>query len=461
MQSRRSRRAGNGQVGDDGLSGHGIRRGDRQLMVDMNRNLVLNVLRTGAASRAEVVRAAGLSPATVSLIVSELIDSGLVNEVGTGKSSGGRPPVLLRLDDERNYAVGVKLMGDAIALAVTDLRSEVLCSDLVPLEHMGDAVRGGVTSPQAVFGQVGAAVKAIAKRAGIGLDKVVGVGVGLAGMVEATTGVCRYSPSFGWRDVQVAAPLAAKLGRQVLVDNDVNTLTLAEQWFGRGHGVDDFLVVTIGEGVGAGIVVDGKLYRGARGAAGELGHLRLADQGALCRCGGRGCLEALASDDAVRGYVAAALKLGERSSIKKSAVASLTMTAVREAAESGDQVATAALERAGRMLGMGIAGLVNLFNPRLVIVAGEGTLAGPLRTDAALEAVRGCSFAGLDRDAEFVVDSTDDAAWSRGAACIVLGELFSPPIHRSVELATNARREPQVPTERAPGRRALAGKAGR
>jgi predicted NBD/HSP70 family sugar kinase len=426
-------------------------------MVDMNRNLVLNVLRTGAASRAEVVRASGLSPATVSLIVAELIDSGLVNEVGAGKSSGGRPPVLLRLDDERNYAVGVKLMGDAMALAVTDLRAEVLCSQLVPLERTGPSGRPRAASPETVVGQVSSAIEVVVEKAGIGLEKVVGIGVGLAGLVEAATGVCRYSPSFGWRDVAVAAPISAKLGRQVLVDNDVNTLTLAEQWFGRGHGVEDFLVVTIGEGVGVGIVVDGKLYRGSRGAAGELGHLRLADQGALCRCGGHGCLEALASDGAVRAYVAAALKQAERSSIKKSAVASLTMSAVREAAEGGDQVATAALERAGYMLGMGIAGLVNLFNPRLVIIAGEGTLAGPLRTGAALGAVRECSFAGLDADAEIVVDSTDDVAWARGAACIVLGELFSSPIRRSVQLDTNAHREPQAHVADARSGRALAG----
>ncbi len=274
-------------------------------MVDMNRNLVLNVLRTGAASRADVVRTTGLSPATVSLIVSELIDSGLVNEVGEGKSSGGRPPLVLRLDDERNYVVGVKLMRHVISVAVTDLRAEVVYSEVVDLAP-------SAVAPASVLEALCNTVEHAIRPAGIELDQVVGIGIGLAGLVDADTGVCRYSPSFGWSEVPVAAPISERLGRPVLVDNDVNTLTVAEQWFGRGHGVDDFVVVTVGEGVGAGIVVEGRLYRGAKGAAGEIGHMRLDGEDALCRCGGRGCLEAVSSDGAVRRYLAEAVGRGDR-----------------------------------------------------------------------------------------------------------------------------------------------------
>jgi N-acetylglucosamine repressor len=403
-------------------------------MVDMNRNLVLNVLRTGAASRADVVRATGLSPATVSLIVSELIGSGLVNEVGEGKSSGGRPPLVLRLDDERNYVVGVKLMSHLISLAVTDLRAEVVSSEVVDLVLTD-------LSPGTVLGSLGRAVEEVTRKAGIRLDQVVGIGVGLAGLVNAETGVCRYSPSFGWRDVPVAAPVAGRLGRPVLVDNDVNTLTVAEQWFGRGHGTDDFVVVTVGEGVGAGIVMAGRLYRGAGGAAGEVGHMRVDGPRIPCRCGSSGCLEAVSSDGAVRRYLAEAIARGENSTIPADGASSVAIAAVREAAEGGDGAAGWALAQAGHMLGLGIAGLVTLLNPRLVIISGEGAQAGPLRLEAALTTARERTFGGLAEDAEFVVDSTDDLAWARGAACVVLGELFSSPIHRSVELAPIARRE--------------------
>ncbi len=257
---------------DEQLSAHGIRRGDRRLMAEMNRNLVFNVLRTGATSRADVVRTSGLSPATVSAIVSELIESGLVNEIGQGKSRGGRPPLVLRINDERNYAVGVKIMGRGLFIVVTDIRAEVLYSEMVELDWApvtdDRTLRArGAHDPVSVLDRICLAIEDAADRAGVGMGKVVGIGIGLSGLIEPRTGTCRYTPLFGWTDVQVAAPIAKRLDRPVLVENDCNALTVAEQWFGRGHGVDNFVVVAVGEGVGAGIVIDGNLYRGADGAA--------------------------------------------------------------------------------------------------------------------------------------------------------------------------------------------------
>jgi N-acetylglucosamine repressor len=427
---------------DEQLSKHGIRRGDRHLMADMNRNLVFNVLRTGSVSRADVVRTTGLSPATVSAIVAELIESDLVNEVGQGKSRGGRPPLVLRINDDRNYAVGLKLHARGISVAVTDVRAEVLYSEMTELDWgpMGDdsalsARSVAADDPASVLDRICLAIEEAADRAGVGMGKVVGIGIGLAGLVDVATGISRYSPTFGWADVPVAGPISKRLGRPVLVDNDVNALTVAEQWFGRGHGVDDFVVVSVGDGVGAGIVVDGNLYRGADGAAGEIGHLAVAGSTVTCRCGRTGCLEAVSSDEAVKAYVAEALERGETSDRLGTNPLLLSMAEVRDAAEEGDPVARGALEKAGRMLGLGIASLVNLLNPRLVILSGEGTLAGPLRWEAAIAAVRERCFAGIDRNVDFFVDPVDDVAWARGAACIVLGELFSSPIHRSIELA--------------------------
>jgi len=425
---------------DGQLSTHGIRRGDRRLMAEMNRNLVFNVLRTGAVSRADVVRSTGLSPATVSAIVAELIASGLVNEVGQGKSRGGRPPLVLRINDERNYAVGLKLMSTGALVAVTDIRAEVLYSEMVELDWApvsGDSTLSAHAGddPSSVLDRICQAIEESAARAGVGIDKVVGVGIGLPGLVDAETGICRYSPTFDWHDVPVAGPISKRLDRPVLVDNDVNALTVAEQWFGRGHGVDDFVVLTVGEGVGAGVVVGGSVYRGADGAAGEIGHMPIAGESLPCRCGRKGCLEAVSSDAAVKTYVLEAIAAGEVSSLSGTAPERLTIGAVRLAAEAGDLVAWHAIDRAGRMLGLGIATLVNLINPRLVIITGEGTQAGPLRVEAAIATMREHCFAGIDRNIDFFVESADDVAWARGAACVVLGELFSSPMHRNVDLA--------------------------
>jgi N-acetylglucosamine repressor len=420
----------------ESLLRYGIRRGDRQLMVDMNRNLVLNVLRTGAVSRAEVVRATGLSPATVSTIVTELIANRLVVETGQGKSTGGRPPQVLKLNDTSNYVVGLKLMSHAISVVITDLNAEVVHAEVaeLPAELAAHAPRKTAPAPETGTGSapktgvpvdqvlraVGAAVRDAVGHAGIGAGSVVGVGAGLGGLVDGESGLCRYSPAFGWYDVQVAAPLAEDLGLPVLVDNDVNTLTIAEQWFGRGHGVDHFLVVTVGEGIGAGIVINGKLYQGADGGAGELGHLPVAGCDVLCSCGSRGCLEAVASDGAI-----------VRQARMSGATGVETITDVRLAAEQGDQACVVALQEAGTTLGLGIAGIVNVLNPRLVILGGEGIAAGPLRFDAMAAALRAHVFGGLVHDVRLIAEPIDDVTWARGAACVVLGELFAAPVHRS------------------------------
>jgi len=425
-------------AGDTELSKHGIRRGDRRLMADMNRNLVFNVLRTGAVSRADVARATGLSPATVSAIVSELMENGLVNEVGHGKSHGGRPPLVLQINDERNYAIGLKLVEDGVFIVVTDVRAEVIYSEMVELDWApvrGDSALSARTSgdgPVPVVDLICQAIESSANRAGVGLEKVVGIGIGLPGVVDSENGICRYSPTFGWRDVPVTLPIAKRLGRPVLADNDVNALTVAEQWFGRGYGVDDFVVVFAGEEIGGGIVVGGSVYRGADGAAGEIGHLPVNGEDAPCRCGHSGCLNALSSDGAVRRYATEAMAAGRPSRLSAVPARDLTSEAVTLAASMGDKVARGAIARAGRMLGLGIASMVNLFNPRLVILASSGT--GPLRWEAAISVIRERSFAGIDRNIDFFIDSVSDADWARGAACIVLGELFSPPMHRSVDL---------------------------
>jgi N-acetylglucosamine repressor len=396
-------------------------------MVDMNRNLVLNVLRTGAASRAEVARATGLSPATVSIIVAELIASGLVVETGQGKSTGGRRPQALKLNDTSNYVVGLKLRSRAISVVVTDLNAEVVHAELAtpPLPEPVSTARNGTTVPPGpVLAAVGEAVRDAIGHAGISPDAVLGVGAGLGGLVDAESGICRYSPVFGWSNVPVAAPLADDLGLPVLVDNDVNTLTIAEQWFGRGHGVEHFLVITVGEGIGAGIVVNGKLYRGADGGAGELGHLPIAGSDVPCSCGSRGCLEAVASDGAILGRVNAGRAAAAQDTLPD-------LASVRRAAEAGDQACAAALRDAGTMLGLGMAGIVNVLNPRLVILGGEGIEAGPLRFDAMTAALRAHVFGGLVQNIQLIAEPIDDVTWARGAACVVLGELFAAPAYRS------------------------------
>ncbi len=401
-----------------------LRRGNRDLIKEINRNLVLNLIKSrGPISRTDIARLSSLSLATVSSITADFISSGLVHEMGEGESTGGRRPVLLRLNYQAGFVVGVKLMEQVITSALTDLDASVLHYRVTPLTT--DAGR----DPTSVLRAITQAIENTIVEAEVDRPRVLGIGIGMAGIVDGEAGVCRYSPFFGWRDVAIAEPVADHFGLPVYLENDVNTLTIAEQWFGYGHGVDHFVVVTVGRGVGAGIVVNGQFYRGALGGAGELGHITLQKNGLPCDCGKRGCLETLTSDPALVRQARAAITLGEQTALTKTD--SLTLEAIAAAAEAGDGLARRLLGEAGHWLGIGIAHLVNVLNPQMVIVGGEGVRAGEWRFGPMREAIRQHAFDGLADELEIIIEPSGDETWARGAACVVLGEIFKPPAERT------------------------------
>ncbi len=406
-----------------------MRKGNRELIRRMNRNLVLNLIKSrGPISRTDIARLSGLSLATVSGITAELIEKGLIHEMGAGQSTGGRRPVLLRLNHEAGFVVGLKLMEHVITSAVTDLDAQVLHHRVTPLPT--DASHP--PSFEDLLPTIVQAVETTIAEAGVDRERVLGVGVGMAGLVDGKSGVCHYSPFFGWRNVQMARPLAERLGLPVYLENDVNTLTIAEQWFGYGHDVEHFVVVTVGRGIGAGIVVNGQFYRGHLGGAGEFGHITLVDNGPPCTCGKRGCLEALASDPAVVRQARAAIALGEQTAL--AGVEPLTIDAIVAAADAGDALAQRLLAESGRWLGIGIATLVNILNPQMVIVGGEGVRAGAWRFDPMRDALRAHVFNGLAERLEIVIEPSGDEAWARGAACVVLSALFRSPVYQDMSL---------------------------
>jgi N-acetylglucosamine repressor len=400
-----------------------LRRGNRDLMKRINRNLVLNVIKSqGPISRTNIARLSGLSLATVSSITADLIETGLVYEKGAGESSGGRRPILLCLNHQAGFVVGVKLMEHAVTSALTDLNAQVLHHRITPL-----IVPPGERKCDDVLPAVVQAVEATIVEAGVAQERVLGVGIGMAGLVDGAAGICRYSPFFGWQDVDITGPIADQLGMPAYLENDVNTLTIVEQWFGYGHGVDHFVVVTVGRGIGAGIVVNGQFYRGAAGGAGEFGHITLLEGGPPCDCGKQGCLEALASDVAMVRQVRAAMALGERTSLEK--METLSLEKIVAAAEAGDRLARRLLADSGRWLGIGIATLVNVLNPQLIIVAGEGVHAGEWRFGPMRAAIQSHAFNGLAAGLQIVIEPSGDETWARGAASLVLQEIYRSPIH--------------------------------
>jgi predicted NBD/HSP70 family sugar kinase len=392
-------------------------------MKRVNRNLVLNLVKSaGPISRKEIAQRSGLSAATITNLTAEFIAEGLVHEMGSGETARGRPPVLLRLNTQAGFVAGVKVMRGSLAVVITDLDAEVIHYQTAPLTESGT---GSTMSPAEVLDAVALMVETAIKKSGVSRSDVLGVGVGLAGLIDGRAGVCRYSPFFGWRDVDLVGPLHAALGLDVFVENDVNALTIAEQWFGHGHDRSDFAVVTVGSGIGLGLVVNGHFYRGRGGSAGELGHTTIEVDGPHCSCGKRGCLEAIASDPAVIRRVARAINAGE-TTVLGSSLSSIE--AVVAAADDGDQVAQEALAYSGRWLGVGLATVANILAPELIIVGGEGVAAGHWRLDPMERAFREHAFDHIGDLTQVIIEPAGDETWARGAACVILGELYQSPL---------------------------------
>jgi predicted NBD/HSP70 family sugar kinase len=378
-----------------------MRAGSKALIREINAALVLGALRAEPLqSRTDLAKRTGLSLPTVSEIVAELLATGIVEERATGRSGGGRRPVLLAIKPDAGHVIGIKLTETHVIAVLTDLAATIVERQVTTVDR---------TTVDAVVAAVVGAVEHLRTRAG----HVYGVGIGMAGVIDRASGLVRHATYSDWHDVDLAGLVESRVGLPVVVDNDVNTLVANEKWFGAGRGVDDVLVVSIGRGVGLGLVLDGRLYRGAAGGAGEFGHTKVAD-GPDCACGGRGCLEALIGEPALRANASAVL--GRTVGLDEAA----------DLARAGDPALRAVFTTAGRLLGTAVGNLVNLLNPKLVVLAGEGTRVSDLfRADFDL-ALSVAVFDGLQRELEIVVDTWDDEAWAQGAAGLFLGELFQP-----------------------------------
>jgi predicted NBD/HSP70 family sugar kinase len=223
--------------------------------------------------------------------------------------------------------------------------------------------------------------------------------------------------------------LQSKLNVPIYIENDVNTLTLTERWFGPGQGVDNFLTVTVGRGVGLGIVVNGQFYRGQNGGAGELGHTTIDPKGPLCACGKHGCLEAYVGDP---GLVRAANEEYERGHLS---VKVETIEELLQLAQSGDTSAIKIFKKAGSILGIAIANLINLFNPKKIIISGEGTREGDYLFISMKESIQQNTMPGLFDPKIVEIIPWGDDVWARGAAGLVLRELFESPIHKQIPTA--------------------------
>jgi predicted NBD/HSP70 family sugar kinase len=373
---------------------------------DINRQIVLNYVREREPiSRAEIARETNLQRSTISAIVEALKTEDLVEEIGEGESTGGRRPTLLRLRAKGAIAIGVAITPTRTTIATSDLAGRVVEQE----EFLTDV------DSDKTLNDVIARVQILASR-NPGIEAV---GVSLPGLVDPATGTAVYVPYFKWRDIPVAEMISSTVNKPVVIDNDANAVALAELWFGRPEVIDarDFILVLVAEGVGTGIIFDGQVYRGQRGAAGEFGHMIIGAHAPVpCSCGNHDCWEAFSSEGAA---IARYEKLAGATPRKAMGFKELVDLSL-----SGDASAKAALIETAHYLGVGISNLVVGFSPEAVVVGGEIARAWAFIEDALTETIEHSIRRGLP-SVRILPSTLGERPELRGALSLVLASKFA------------------------------------
>lgn len=369
---------------------------------DVNRSAILAHLGAqGPASRADLARVLGVSPALITQLSRDLLTDGLITELEHSPSQGGRPARMLGVVASAGRAIGVKVSADHVAFVEVGIDGTVMRSASMPFDASVATFLADLT---------GLLERFIAGNDG---TRLLGIGVGVPGSVDQQASGLVDSWPLGWSQVPLGSNLRRELGLPVLIENNVNALAMAERLYGVGRRHENFLVVTIGSGIGAGIVADGVVLRGTAGGAGEIGHIPVLEDGPLCSCGNHGCLESLIGE-------AALVRIArERGVIRPDA----GIAALQEAADREESAATEIFSEAGHLLGRALAGVVHAFDPEIVIVLGEGTSAWRHWSFGFEPALRSSLIANR-RGLAVAVETWQDESWAQGAAALVLATPF-------------------------------------
>jgi glucokinase-like ROK family protein len=383
---------------------------------------VLDEVRLGRSrSRSELVTRTGLGRGVVAQRVLELVDRGLLVEGDTGPSTGGRPPRQLSFRADAGHVLVADFGATSIDVAVTTLDGRILGSHAEPAD-IADGPDAALARVDVLFDQLRDDVRTLPGR-------LWGIGIGLPGPVEFRTGR-PISPTImpGWDGYPVRRRFADRHDAPVWVDNDVNVLALGEWRRGVAAGHSNVIVIKLGTGIGAGIISDGRLHRGAQGSAGDVGHIQVSDDRSIvCRCGNTGCLEALAGGAALARDGEAAAREGRSARLREAFTRNGAVTAldVARAASFGDPVAMELLQAAGRLVGTMLAGIVNFFNPSLVVLSGGVAQSGDVLLAAIREAVYGRGLPLATRDLLIRRSSLGGMAGIIGASSMVVDQLFA------------------------------------
>ncbi|AUJ23959.1 ROK family transcriptional regulator [Virgibacillus dokdonensis] len=389
-----------------------MQRGTFQLMKSVNKSIILNKIRTcEPISRAQIAKETELTPPTVSSIVKELLEQGMVYEQKKATSMGGRRPTMLYINKTAYYLVGVDAGPEKIKAIVADLGGRIL-------GRISYVLNTPIT--EASFLDVmKQSINEVVRHANVKMEEVMGIGVAMHGVVEIATGRALYAPNLQLTDIPIKEALEQEFRVTVKVENDARAMALGEAWFG-GHGdLGSMVTVNLGRGVGAGIVTDGKLFHGAKDIAGEIGHMTIDINGEICECGNRGCLQTFATGSAIA--MRAERKLAERGEVHSF---KLTAESVFELAKSGNELYLDVLEETGFAIGIGLTNVIHIVNPGKIVLGGGVMKSEEFLLPIIKKTVNNNALTEGAKNTEVKVTKLGKDATVLGAVALLLVEIF-------------------------------------
>lgn len=392
--------------------------GNAKYINKINKINILQLIRDGeATTRAECSKKSKLSAPTVSRLVDSLIhNEKLVSENGNGFSSGGRRPTLLRFSGENGFVIGIDLGTTNIYGILSDLNGKIIAEISQPT-----IVDEGFNS---IMKRTCDIIQSLRKTPQVKGKRIFGVGMAVAGLINKKENIVEFSPDFHWHDVDVKGTLNKICNLPIIFDNVTRLMAIGEMVNGIGHKYDNFICINVGYGIGAGIIVDGKPLLGPTGMAGEFGHFTLdKDSKVQCACGNYGCLEALASGNAIARSAQQQLKAGAKSILLEMCdqdISKITAKMVADAAKTGEKFSRNIFDTAAEYLGVGIAGLINLFSPRAVFIGGGVAQAGDLLFDTIKKTVNARSLNKIAKEVVILPATFGLKSAAMGAVSMVL-----------------------------------------
>lgn len=403
-----------------------------------NKHAAVDLIRFAekGVSRTDIAEELGLTRAGVTIIVNDLLESGIILETNSRSTPSGRPPVVLELNPEYGFVAAIDMGATHLSVAVGDFSARILQETEQPFR-----IDNG---PETCLKEVSQALQGIVKKCGIEIKDLSAVGVSVPGPVVTDAGMVMAPPIMpGWDRFPIRDTLEKLWKVSVTINNDADLGALGEWAYGAGRGEKNLAFIKVGSGIGAGLIIDQQIYVGSTGSAGEIGHLTIDKNGPLCTCGNYGCLEAFAGGSAIEIQAQKLVASGQRTLLAKSSQNKISVSDVADAARRGDLAAQEIIKRAGTFIGIAIANLINMINPSIVIIGGGVAQVGDLITGPIRQEVRERSLPA----AEHVVRITTAMLGRRSSLMGALVQAINIAIHDAIERKARFPRNASVEVE--------------